>query len=268
MAAAFAAFRHAVAARLCAAADRPGEAQGGQPSPPARQQGAYECAQAADRKLRRPAGRDEYPAGCTQSDCADKAEGRRLVLATAHTGSTPMQSPSGSGFDDVIGTGSIIGLDERVHARIGGENAYGDARCGRSPTGWRFRPQGFDRHVRFDRDHVSDQPAFEWSDQLVAVKLDGQLRRLAKERGWTVEDWGEGSIAGNGPASRATSRRAGISPARCDTARGLDPASSGELHETSIALGALPRRAAPIPPNPRSIRAHLAGSGTAPGAGS
>ena len=32
------------------------------------------------------------------------------------------------GFDDVIGTGSIIGLDERVHAKIAGENCYGPAK--------------------------------------------------------------------------------------------------------------------------------------------
>ena len=32
------------------------------------------------------------------------------------------------GFDDVIGTGSVIGLDERVHAKIAGENCYGPAK--------------------------------------------------------------------------------------------------------------------------------------------
>ena len=32
------------------------------------------------------------------------------------------------GFDDVIGTGSVIGLDDRVHAKIDGENCYGPAK--------------------------------------------------------------------------------------------------------------------------------------------
>ena len=44
------------------------------------------------------------------------------------TASTPTPSPSGSGFDDCIGTDSIIGLDERVRARIDGENCYGPAK--------------------------------------------------------------------------------------------------------------------------------------------
>jgi phosphoserine phosphatase len=45
-------------------------------------------------------------------------------------------------------------------------------------------------HVRFYSDHVSDRPAFEWSDEPVAVNPHGKLRRLAEERGWAIEDWG------------------------------------------------------------------------------
>jgi phosphoserine phosphatase len=49
--------------------------------------------------------------------------------------------------------------------------------------------RGTQGHVRFYSDHVSDQPAFEWADEAVAVNPHGKLRRLAKERGWTIEDW-------------------------------------------------------------------------------
>jgi phosphoserine phosphatase len=44
--------------------------------------------------------------------------------------------------------------------------------------------------VRFYSDHVSDRPAFEWSDEPVAVNPHAKLRRLAEQRGWTIEDWG------------------------------------------------------------------------------
>jgi phosphoserine phosphatase len=47
-----------------------------------------------------------------------------------------------------------------------------------------------DGHVRFYSDHVSDRPAFEWSDEPVAVNPHGKLRRLSRERGWEIEDWG------------------------------------------------------------------------------
>ena len=58
----------------------------------------------------------------------DKSEGRRLVLATASYRLYADAIAERLGFDDVIGTGSVIGLDERIRSRIAGENAYGEAK--------------------------------------------------------------------------------------------------------------------------------------------
>ena len=92
------------------------------------------------------------------------------------------------GFDDVIGTGSIIGLDERVHAKIDGENCYGPAKL-RMVADW-LEKSGFERgHVRFYSDHASDAPVFEWADEPVAVNPHAKLAKLAATRGWMVEDW-------------------------------------------------------------------------------
>lgn len=120
----------------------------------------------------------------------DKAEGRRLVLATASYRLYAEAIADRLGFDDVIGTGSVIGLDERVHAKIAGENAYGPAKL-RMIADWVEKSglKGSHGHVRFYSDHVSDRPAFEWSDEPVAVNPHGKLRRLATERGWAIEDW-------------------------------------------------------------------------------
>ena len=95
------------------------------------------------------------------------------------------------GFDDTIGTGSIIGLDERVHARIDGENCYGPAKR-RMIADWVEKSglAGKHGHVRFYSDHVSDAPVFEWADEAVAVNPHDRLRRLATTRGWAIEDWG------------------------------------------------------------------------------
>lgn len=121
----------------------------------------------------------------------DKEEGRRLVLATASYRLYADAIAQRLGFDDVIGTGSIIGLDDRVHAKIGGENAYGEAKM-RMIADWVEQSglKGVHGHVRFYSDHVSDQPAFEWSDEPVAVNPHSKLRRLAEDRGWAIEDWG------------------------------------------------------------------------------
>jgi HAD superfamily hydrolase (TIGR01490 family) len=129
--------------------------------------------------------------GARAAIARDKAEGRRLVLATASYRLYADAIAERLGFDDVIGTGSIIGLDDRVHAKIAGENCYGAAKL-RMIAGWVEASglKGAHGHVRFYSDHVSDQPAFEWADEPVAVNPHGKLRKLAEHRGWTIEDWG------------------------------------------------------------------------------
>lgn len=118
----------------------------------------------------------------------DKAEGRRVVMATASYRLYAQAIADRLGFDDVIGTGSIIGLDERVHAKIDGENCYGPAKL-RMVTDW-LSKSGLERgHVRFYSDHASDAPVFEWADEAVAVNPHDRLAKLAKARGWAIEDW-------------------------------------------------------------------------------
>ena len=129
--------------------------------------------------------------GALEAIARDKAEGRRLVLATASYRLYADAIAERLGFDDVIGTGSVIGLDERVHAKILGENCYGPAKL-RMIADWVEKSglKGAHGHVRFYSDHVSDRPAFEWSDEPIAVNPHGKLRRLAEQRGWRIEDWG------------------------------------------------------------------------------
>lgn len=129
--------------------------------------------------------------GALEAIARDKAEGRRLVLATASYTLYSRAIAERLGFDDVLGTGSIIGLDSRVHALIDGENAYGPAKL-RMIAAWVEKSGllGKHGHVRFYSDHVSDAPAFEWADEPVAVNPHGRLRRLAEQRGWAIEDWG------------------------------------------------------------------------------
>ncbi len=129
--------------------------------------------------------------GALKAIARDQAEGRRLVLATASYTLYSRAIAERLGFDDVIGTGSIIGLDDRVHALIDGENCYGPAKR-RMIADWVEKSglTGKHGHVRFYSDHVSDAPAFEWADEAVAVNPHGKLRRMAEARGWAIEDWG------------------------------------------------------------------------------
>jgi HAD superfamily hydrolase (TIGR01490 family) len=129
--------------------------------------------------------------GARKAIARDKAEGRRVVLATASYRLYADAIAERLGFDDVIATGSVIGLDKRVLARIDGENCYGEAKK-RMVDDWveASGPTGKHGHVRFYSDHVSDAPVFEWADEPVAVNPHRKLREMAAARGWVVEDWG------------------------------------------------------------------------------
>ena len=127
--------------------------------------------------------------GARDAIARDKAEGRRIVMATASYRFYAREIAERLGFDDCIGTNSILGIDERVHAKIDGQNCYGPAKL-TMVTDW-LAASGLERgHVRFYSDHASDAPVFEWSDEPVAVNPHDRLKRLASERGWRQEDWG------------------------------------------------------------------------------
>jgi len=129
--------------------------------------------------------------GALDAIARDKADGRRLVLATASYRLYAAAIAERLGFDDVIGTGSVIGLDERLRSQIEGENCYGDAKL-RMIADWVEKSglTGAHGHVRFYSDHASDAPAFEWADEPIAVNPHRRLARLAAQRGWRTEDWG------------------------------------------------------------------------------
>ena len=127
--------------------------------------------------------------GARDAIARDKAEGRRIVMATASYRFYAWEIAERLGFDDCIGTNSILGIDERVHAKIDGQNCYGPAKLV-MVTDW-LAASGLERgHVRFYSDHASDAPVFEWSDEPVAVNPHDRLKRLASERGWRQEVWG------------------------------------------------------------------------------
>jgi len=132
--------------------------------------------------------RNNIRPGARAAIARDKAEGRRVVMATASYRFYARAIAEKLGFDDTIGTNSILGLDAKVHAKIDGVNCYGPAKLAMIEA-W-LAEHGLTRaHVRFYSDHASDAPVFEWADEAVAVNPHDRLARLAKQRGWPVVDW-------------------------------------------------------------------------------
>lgn len=128
--------------------------------------------------------------GARASIAADKAAGRRLVLATASYRLYAAAIAKRLGFDDVIATETQIDPKGRIVARIDGANCYGMAKLDMIEA-WLQR-EGLARdtlHIRFYSDHVSDHHVHRWADEAVAANAHRRLTRLAEAEGWEVVDW-------------------------------------------------------------------------------
>jgi HAD superfamily hydrolase (TIGR01490 family) len=128
--------------------------------------------------------------GARASIAADRAAGRRLVMATASYRIYAAAIARRLGFSDVIATETGLDARGRIVARIEGSNCYGDSKLAMIQA-WLER-EGLTReavHIRFYSDHVSDSVVHRWSDEPVATNAHDRLVKLAKAEGWEVLDW-------------------------------------------------------------------------------
>lgn len=131
-----------------------------------------------------------HPAALEQI-AADRAAGYRLLLATASFHLYVDEIAKRLGIDDVLATE----LDEpdgadHIHARLSGDNCYGDAKFARI-DGW-MAANAITRdavHIRAYSDHVSDHPMLRFADEAVATTPSRGLKKLAPRMGWSVVDW-------------------------------------------------------------------------------
>ncbi len=119
----------------------------------------------------------------------ERAEGRRVVLATASYAFYVREIANLLGIKDVVAT-QTTRIDASISPRIDGENCYGWAKL-RMVERWmadKDLARG-DAHIRFFSDHVSDAPCLDWADEGFAVNAHAPLRAMAKKRGWAILDW-------------------------------------------------------------------------------
>ena len=122
---------------------------------------------------------------------ADRAAGYRVLLATASFHLYVDAIAKRLGIEDVLATR----LDEpdgadHVHARLSGDNCYGEAKFARI-SDW-LAANAIIRdaaHIRAYSDHVSDHPMLHFADEAVATTPSRKLKKLAPTMGWTVVDW-------------------------------------------------------------------------------
>ena len=130
--------------------------------------------------------------GARRNIAADRAAGRRLVMATASYRLYAAAIARRLGFDDVIATETRPDAAGRIVARIDGSNCYGPAKLDMIEA-WLQR-EGLEReavHIRFYSDHISDHHVHRWADEAVAANAHSRLVRLARAEGWDVVDWSD-----------------------------------------------------------------------------
>lgn len=128
--------------------------------------------------------------GALERIAQDRAEGYRLVLATASYRLYVDAIARRAGFDDVIAT-DHLGQDlDYVRAKIAGDNCYDAAKLAKIRD-W-MAQRGIVReqaYIRAYSDHVTDEPMLAFADEAYAVHPHAPLAKLAAERGWTRLDW-------------------------------------------------------------------------------
>ena len=134
----------------------------------------------AERVMRR-----NIHAAAIEQIARDRADGYRIILATASFRMYVGAIAQRLGVDDVIATDLVPG-----QWRLSGPNCYGaDKRT--LITAW-LKAEGIaadQADIRAYSDHVSDAPMLEMAATPVATTPSPKLRKLAKERGWTIVDW-------------------------------------------------------------------------------
>ena len=79
---------------------------------------------------------------------------------------------------------------DHVHARLSGDNCYGEAKFARI-SDWMAANEIIRdaAHIRAYSDHVSDHPMLRFADEAVATTPSRKLKKLAPQMGWSVVDW-------------------------------------------------------------------------------
>lgn len=128
--------------------------------------------------------------GAVAQIARDRADGCRLVLATASYRLYVEPIARRLGFDVVIATDHLSQDLRYVRAKIAGENCYDTGKL-RMIKAW-MAAEAIDRgsaHIRAYSDHVSDAPMLEFADVAFAANPHKPLAKLAAERGWARVDW-------------------------------------------------------------------------------
>lgn len=142
----------------------------------------------------------DVPPGATACIARDRAEGFRLLMATAAPEFYAGAIADALGFDAVVASRHRRDAAGNWLPALDGPNCYG-AEKARRVSEW-LVANGYEAaHIRAYSDHVSDAPTFALAREAWLVGRGGRTKRRAAGHGWAAIDFEEAAARGEGTAS-------------------------------------------------------------------
>lgn len=126
--------------------------------------------------------------GAKAAIARDRAEGYRLIMATAAPEFYAREIGRVLAFDDVIASKHQRTINGDWSPILDGENCYGPEKA-RQAQRWLDQQSGRPAHIRAYSDHPSDAGLFALADEAVLVGHHDKLANLAQQHGWHFQDF-------------------------------------------------------------------------------
>ena len=130
----------------------------------------------------------DVPPGAAACIARDRAEGFRLLMATAAPEFYARAIADALGFDAVVASRHRRDAADNWLPALDGTNCYG-AEKARRVAEWLAANGYEDAHIRAYSDHVSDAPTFALAREAWLVGRGDKFVRLAAKHGWQVADF-------------------------------------------------------------------------------
>jgi phosphatidylglycerophosphatase C len=128
--------------------------------------------------------------GALKSIEKDRAQGHKLVIATAAPTFYAAEIGARLGFDAVVATQHVMRREGKISYLIDGQNCYGPEKL-KMVAKW-FDAQGLTRkdcHISVYSDHVSDARLMDWADAAYLVNPSKAGRRISVQKKWQLRDF-------------------------------------------------------------------------------
>lgn len=131
----------------------------------------------------------DVPPGAAACIARDRAEGYRLLMATAAPEFYADAIADALGFDAIVASRHQRDAGGNWLPRLGGPNCYGKEKARRVAEWLATNAPDGAAHIRAYSDHVSDAPTFALASEAWLVGRGDKFVRLAAKHGWRVADF-------------------------------------------------------------------------------